>query len=176
MIPERYKNAEYSGVPKDIQAALKKISETKRGLYIYGSVGSGKTYIAYAVVNRAKERGKDIPVWNMTELLREMRQDFNRPYGEKREIEREIMEYDGIIILDDVGAEKTSEWVEETFYLIVNYRYNNMLPTIFTSNLPLSQLSEKIGDRSTSRIAEMCDVFELTGEDKRIINKEKTRV
>lgn len=176
MIPERYQNADYNNVPEAIRNTLKKINETKRGLYIYGAVGTGKTYIAYAIAKHAQEKGVFIPVWNMTELLREIRQDFDRPNGEKKQLDQEIMDWNKILIFDDIGSEKTTQWVEETFYLIINHRYNNMSPTIFTSNLPLSQLSEKIGDRTTSRIAEMCDVFELSGDDKRVINQKKIKI
>ena len=73
-----------------------------------------------------------------------------------------------LLILDDIGVERVSDFVLETLYRVINYRYVNMLPTIFTSNLNIQELADKIGDRSVSRIVEMCGVVELTGSDRRL--------
>ena len=62
-------------------------------------------------------------------------------------------------------------WVGETFYSIINTRYERMLPTFFSSNLSLPELAEKMGDRIASRIAEMCQIIKLSGKDLRICQK-----
>ena len=172
MNPLRYQNAKYEDVPQKIRELFEKIPQTKKGIYIYGELGTGKTHIAYAL----KSKTKFVRVFNTTELLRSIRNDFNRLAYEKDHLEIEAMDYPGILILDDVGSEKISDWVMETFYLIINKRYNHMLPTIITSNLPITDLSERIGDRITSRIVEMCDIVELVGSDRRLINKDKIQV
>lgn len=194
MTPERFKDAKYEETPKLIRELFEKLPETRRGIYLHGSVGTGKTYIVYALKNaweKPTERtrtnqmeGKEEKymhtrrsmLWNTTELLRSIRQDFDRPYGEKERAEEKIMEHQGLLFLDDVGAEKMSEWVSETFYLIINHRYNRMLPTIFTSNLPIAELAERIGDRTVSRIVEMSDVVELIGKDRRITNTKSLKI
>ena len=79
-----------------------------------------------------------------------------------------------LLVLDDLGAERLTDWVEETMNLIVNTRYNDRLPTIFTSNhegVPdrenLDSLLCRVGDRMYSRLLEMCDFMEFTGPDYR---------
>ncbi len=83
-----------------------------------------------------------------------------------------------LLVLDDLGAEKTSEWVEETLNLIVNTRYNERRATIFTSNYPdlppdsnqaVITLHDRIGFRMRSRLHEMCDFLDLEGADYRML-------
>jgi len=168
-IPKRYENVKWEDVPENIMDFLQNLNEARKGIYIHGGVGTGKTHIVYAMAKRANEKGFGLVIKNVPELLREFRLDFSRNNNEKEFVEERIMNYQGLLILDDIGSEKMSDWVEETFYLIINKRYNDMLPTIFTSNLKLSELAERIGDRLASRIAGSCEVIELKGEDKRII-------
>ena len=176
MIPARYEMAKYEDVPKEIRDLFEKIKESGKGIYIYGAVGTGKTHIAYAL--KAKYDGVEpqIPYamfCNTTKLLHDIRQDFDKSREQKDFWDDEVTKHEYLLILDDVGSEKISDWVSETFYLIVNERYNHMRPTIFTSNLPLKALSERIGDKTTSRIVEMCDVVELDGIDRRVKNLPK---
>jgi DNA replication protein DnaC len=72
-----------------------------------------------------------------------------------------------VLILDDLGAEKASEWVAETLYILIDDRYGNMKPTVFTSNYSPSELAERLGDRIVSRIMEMCRIIEIKTSDKR---------
>ena len=70
-------------------------------------------------------------------------------------------------MIDDIGAEKASEWTAERLYTIVDHRYANCLPLMVTSNLPPSKLTEQTGERTASRLAEMCQVVAMTGTDRR---------
>jgi DNA replication protein DnaC len=72
------------------------------------------------------------------------------------------------LILDDLGTEKVSDWVLQSMYQIINARYVQMRQTVITSNHSLEELRSRIGDRIPSRIAEMCEVFELRGKDRRV--------
>ena len=178
-IPERYKDAKYEDVPEQIRKLFESMRETRRGIYIHGAVGTGKTHIVYALAAkyRRPESGRYALVWNMTEMLREIRADFGREPGDRRNADGDVMSFEGPVIIDDVGSEKITDWVSETFYLMVNKRYNNVAPTIFTSNLNPQDLSERVGDRTVSRIVEMCDVVELVGADRRLQNiKPKTKI
>lgn len=176
MIPERYKNSQYESVPQEIRERFEKIRETRRGLYIHGSVGTGKTHIAYALKNKWDQGHKTATFWNTTELLREIRADYDRSLYDKRRPEQDIMENKKLLFLDDIGSEKMTDFVGETFYMIVNHRYQELLPIIFTSNLPISDLAERVGDRTASRIVEMCDVVELIGEDRRMEKPQKVQI
>lgn len=176
--PRKYEKVEYQQVPEDIRKLFEKTRESRRGIYIYGDVGTGKTHIAYAIAKQAQEWMPTVPVvfWNTTELLDEMRKDIDRDGYSKVRPDERIMESRGLLFLDDLGAEKVTDWVGEKLYMMINKRYNEELPMIITSNLPIASLSERIGDRTVSRIVEMCDVVELKGEDRRINNKNKITI
>ena len=164
-IPNRYDKAIYEDVPKDIREFLEN-DDNNPSVYIQGVVGTGKTHVAYALAKKHYEINKYTQFWNVTELLFEIKRDFNREENLKKT--DNLLSFSGLLFLDDIGAEKPTEFVAETLYMIINNRYNNTWPTIFTSNLSLAELAERIGDRSASRIAEMCQVFTLTGKDRRL--------
>src|SRR3990167_5107576 len=124
--PRRYENAKIDDVPVKIIEMLGKIND--KGIYIHGQIGSGKTHIAYAIKNGLKGVGQ-IVVWNIVDLIQEIKKDFDRPQYDKRFIEEEINNPDNklLLILDDIGVERVSGFVLETLYRIINYRYVNML-------------------------------------------------
>lgn len=177
-IPLRFKSAKYNDVPESIRNLFDKVQETRRGVYIHGAVGTGKTHIAYAIhkhfsspVSVGENNENEIMVpkgifVNASELFAEMKRDIDRK--DKQEPMTRLLETRKLIFIDDIGAEKLSEWVAAEFYLLLNHRYNEMLPTVFTSNLTLSGLAERLGDRTVSRIAGMCDVVKLEGADRRL--------
>jgi DNA replication protein DnaC len=72
---------------------------------------------------------------------------------------------DALVVLDDIGAEKPSDWVEEQLYALIDVRYRMMRSTIFTTNCTMKQLEVQIGSRSVSRIMEMCEGVKVGGED-----------
>jgi len=168
-VPARYEKAKYEDVQENIRGMFEKMRETRKGMYIYGGAGTGKTHTAYALYQNTFDKiGVYRRFWNVTELLRDIRQDMDRDRYEKRRTEDDLMEFRGVLFLDDFGAEKMTDWVLETFYLIINKRYENMLPTIFTSNFTIKELAERIGDRITSRLVETCDIVPMEGADRRL--------
>src|SRR5690606_7391206 len=72
-----------------------------------------------------------------------------------------------LLMVDDLGAAKTSEWVEEVNYRLINWRYDRVLPTVFTSNVLPKELKVALGERVASRLVEMADRVTLKGEDRR---------
>lgn len=131
-------------------------AETERGLYLVGGVGSGKTHLAVATVQRIIDRGYQGRFLLVPEWLREVRQAFGASPDEQRAL-AEAFSFPGLLIVDDLGSEKATEWVEEQLYLGINHRYTHLLPTIFTSNLGPADLEARLGQRIVSRIIEMCD-------------------
>lgn len=166
MTPERYANVKWGDVPENIKGAFIENASQGKGIYLFGEVGSGKTHIAYALKNRWEQNREQAIFWNVTELIHELKLDMDR--REKSFIGEQVLRSTKLLILDDIGAERVTDWVAETLYLIVNKRYNSVLPTIFTSNLPIGELGQKVGDRVASRIVEMCEIINLQGGDRRL--------
>lgn len=133
-------------------------------LLIAGPTGVGKTYQAYGAVREAMRR-RPTATWEATTFA-----DFCaalRPGGKDPEGTLARYKAAGLLLVDDLGTAKSSEWVEETTYRLINHRYEAMLPSIFTTNLPIAQLRDGVGDRISSRLAEICDRVPLLGNDRR---------
>lgn len=165
--PKHYENASLDSVHTDVAQRLIELGDSRKSFYLFGVVGVGKTYAAYAF---ARYIGiENVRVVNVPDLLRNIRADINRAGGDKVRLEDTIEDFNRYVVFDDIGAEKSSDWVSETLYCLINRRYEEDLPTVFTSNCSVGELSHRIGDRIASRIAEMCEVVEITGKDKRLL-------
>ena len=150
-----------------------------RGLFFLGDPGVGKTHLAVAILKQVvMTRGARGLYYDTRDLLKVIRGTYNNVVKTTElDVLRPVMEAD-LLVLDDLGAEKTSEWVEETLNLIVNTRYNERRATIFTSNYPdvppesnpeVISLHDRIGFRMRSRLHEMCDFLDLEGADYRML-------
>ena len=171
-IPARYASAKYEDVPENIRQKFGKILQSRRGLYLHGGVGTGKTHIAYALKKKLdKHTQLKADFWNTSELMQEIKEDFDRDAYSKTRVFDKMTEEKMPFFLDDIGSEKLTDWVLERFYLIINRKYNEMVPIIFTSNYSIEELADRIGDRIASRIVEMCDIIKIDGPDRRLNKK-----
>ena len=184
-IPRRYQHCtleNFTAYNESLQRAIKQARRMAdafpavgRGLFFEGQPGVGKTHLAVAILKRVIEgAGARGLFYDTRDLLRVIRSTYD-PSIRTTELEilQPVMRAD-LLVLDDLGAEKTSEWVEETMNLIVNTRYSEKRATIFTSNyedIPddadPNSLLFRIGHRMRSRLHEMCEFIILDGADYR---------
>ncbi|TES48055.1 ATP-binding protein [Shouchella lehensis] len=153
-----------SGTEKPFKAAQKYVNEFEEfggtSLGIWGSYGNGKSHIAAAVANELNSKGHTVVFQTTKDMLDKLKSTFGDKSNFKYdEVIRALVTCD-LLVLDDIGAEKVTEWVEETFFGIIDHRYRKKRPIFYTSNLKPSELHEKIGGRSVDRLSEMCITIE----------------
>ncbi|MHB8984277.1 MAG: ATP-binding protein [Carboxydocellales bacterium] len=134
------------------------------GLVFTGSIGCGKTFLASSIANALMEGGREVMFIVVPDLLDEIRAtyDQNRTGGDITE--HHLMDTARnveILILDDLGAHNYTEWTRNRLYSIINYRLNHHKPTVVTTNLSLQDLEEYLGERTTSRLVQMCQIRRL---------------
>jgi DNA replication protein DnaC len=143
-----------------------------KGILFVGQPGIGKTHLAVSILRKIIERtGAQARFFDTRHLLATIRNTYN-PVVKTTEasVIRPAMDAE-LLVLDDLGAERPTEWVEETMNLIINTRYNMKRATVITTNYPLRSpskahvetLGERIGARIYSRLFEMCDFVEMNG-------------
>jgi DNA replication protein DnaC len=184
-IPKRYQHCTIANFAAYNESLERAAAQARRvvdafpvvshGLFLEGQPGVGKTHLAVAILKQVVQAsGARGLFYDTRDLLRVIRSTYD-PSIRTTEVEilRPVMTAD-LIVLDDLGAEKTSEWVEETMNLIVNTRYNERRLTIFTSNYPdipddtdPNSLLFRIGSRMRSRLHEMCEFLSMDGADYR---------
>ena len=200
-IPERYRDCtldnfvtHLEGSSHSLQAALIEARGFLRshawtldgdGLLITGRVGVGKTHLAVgvlqALINERKVKGLFV---HYRDLLKQVQNSYNRSAEvTEKDVLRPIMEAE-VLVLDELGAARPTEWVADTVEHILNTRYNDCRTTIITTNLMnappaaagynasaaaarADTLGDRIGERMRSRLQEMCVVLEMQGEDYR---------
>ncbi|MDP8951429.1 MAG: ATP-binding protein [Actinomycetota bacterium] len=141
--------------------------EEGRGLYLCGGAGAGKTHLAVAVLNELIRR-KRVPSLFVTvpELLDNLREAYNKP-GRNLDEWMDAVQNADFLVLDDLGSERPTEWVKERLFVIVDHRYREALPTVFTSNIGPKDLAAQLGERTASRIIAMCEGIEIESDDYR---------
>lgn len=138
-------------------------------LFVYGRAGTGKTHLAVAILKRRIGDHKTALFTTGADLWDAIRASFQNVGPSADELIEAAKTVD-CLVLDDLGAERLTDWVREKAYQIINARYNWGLQTVLTSNRSLVQLgaADSLGDRTVSRLAGMCKVLEMTGKDRRL--------
>jgi DNA replication protein DnaC len=217
-IPARYKNCTLANfniemneislsvrnAHRDAQRFVQEYPKEKQGLLLIGSIGVGKTHLAVGIIQALilDKEDKSVPCLfcDYRELLKEIQNSYN-PAVQATELDilRPVLETE-VLILDELGAVKSSEWVWDTVSYILNSRYNEQKTTIITTNFPdapsakaqrenagaerksreeadarSSTREETLGDRVTdrmrSRLLDMCRVRTMKGPDFRTLSK-----
>src|SRR5258708_7429748 len=148
----------------------------EQGLLFMGPVGVGKTHLAVSILKGLTERGISCLFYEFGSLLKEIQDsyNFNTQTSELRVL-APVLNAD-VLVLDELGASKPTDWVRDTISHIINTRYNDRKLTVFTTNyLDERQndreetLEDRVGTRLRSRLFEMCKTISITGEDYRKI-------
>ncbi len=173
-IPKRYRGVSFDRQPicdldpsllrgvRHYVRELAKNLDKGRGLWIHGDVGTGKTSLAMLVARAAGEVGRSVAVYSVPQLLAELRGSFNPDSDASYDVLYEQLTSVDLLVLDDLGAEKQTEWVLEQLYRLVNERWQDGRAILATSNSPdphrdvtLATLREQIERLRSARISDL---------------------
>ena len=156
---------------------------TQRGVYLWGSVGTGKTCLSQiAVKHFILAGGGPALTMQAAQWLDNLRESFNRDQKDNEESHQILMrnaQRAPLLLVDDIGVEHLTDWAVERLFVLVNYRYERSLPTIYTSNYDIGHLVDRLsrgladpirGQRITDRIFETCDQYQLEGDSLRVMS------
>jgi DNA replication protein DnaC len=162
---------------------IKRYPLVEKGLFFLGNPGVGKTHLTVAILKKLMvEKGVPCLFCSYQELLRKIRDSYNPvSLSTESEVVRPVLETD-VVAIDDLGAERISDWVEDTVTYILNYRYAQKKITLLTSNLPDAPedakerspsgkhrvgetLTDRVGLRVRSRLYEMCELVRIHADD-----------
>lgn len=164
-VPRRYSTARPTPVAAAWAQAVVANAEETRSLLVVGPTGTGKTHYAYSVLRAIAETGTTTGWAALTAA--DLYASLRPRAGRDSEATFESITGTGVLFVDDLGAAKLTEWTEEVTYRLINHRYEQCKPAIFTSNVPPSQLRDVLGERIASRLTEMCERVTLKGDDRR---------
>jgi DNA replication protein DnaC len=149
---------------EDLEARLNE----GRGLWLFGDTGTGKTTLAMLISKAALEAGRSVAIYSLPKLLARIRRTYDSEPGRDSYLSFfERLTSVDLLHIDDLGAEKRSDWVLEQLYALVNERYETQRSVLITTNLKHPELEEQIGPRTVSRLSQICDEVEIHGEDRR---------
>ena len=165
IIPPKYRDIDFED-----KEMVKKL--LKQSIFITGQVGTGKTTLMATLMKRYLWQEMSIEWINFPAFIMKLQNMFKdnteRPY----EYAEDIATSRKILAIDDLGAEKLTEFVRQIMYYIVNEREQRQLPLIITSNFDLKKIDEMIDTRISSRIMGICKIIKLSGKDKRFNEKD----
>jgi DNA replication protein DnaC len=168
------------GSEKSFEIAKRYVSEFEtwgpQSLLIWGIPGNGKTHLAASIATALHVKGKIVVFQSVPELLERIKSTFNK---NSRDTEEQIMKAllsCDLLIFDDIGAEKLTDWVQDVMFRIIDGRYRKEMPILYTSNLRPNELADQVSDRTYDRITETTlQVENKASSYRREIAKERIR-
>jgi DNA replication protein DnaC len=179
-IPKRFRGVGFDrqpiadmdkGLLTPVRAFIRNIDhnlDEGRGFWFFGDVGTGKTSLAMLVSKSALESGRSVAIYSMPRLLADIKETYeDRSERSYMQLFERLCSVD-LLHIDDLGAEKRTEWVLEQLYAIVNERWQEQKSMVVTTNLlDPDELRAQIGARTVSRVTEMCVQIPIMGRDRR---------
>lgn len=182
-IPKKFQGVSFDRKPicdldpfvlRPVRAFVSRIEENVRagrGIWFMGDVGTGKTSLAMLVSRAAEQAGRSVAIYPVTRLLAEVKDTYDRETGPSyMSLFNKLTSVD-LLHLDDLGAEKRTDWVLEQFYSIINERWQDERSIVVTTNTTnMDELRKEIGTRTVSRLVEICGdrIIQLMGPDLRM--------
>jgi DNA replication protein DnaC len=180
VIPRRYRDVAFDRPPvtdieQHVVSATRRFADTiedrleaGRGLWFMGPVGTGKTTLAMLVSKAALKAGRSVAIYSLPRLMNEIRETAHHADRSHVDLLDRLTAVE-LLHIDDVGAERSTDWVLEELYSIVNARYEDQRSVMITTNiLDREALCEQITERTVSRLTEMCDELPVLGRDRRM--------
>lgn len=192
LLGEKYKDVTFANTEKPTPEFTKIYNRCKRycevarevlgkgiGIYLFGSKGAGKSHLTACMANELMNNYYSVLYTNFSEISKYIRSTFNKTTETEYDFLERLANID-FLFIDDFGTELVTKndqdlWLQEKVFEVINKRYNNNKPIIFTSNYSLRQLFEErgIADKTIDRINEMCEVMKLEGDSFRKKVKEE---
>jgi DNA replication protein DnaC len=180
-IPKRFRGVGFDRQPiadmdptltREIRTFVRAVDDNLdkgKGLWLFGDVGTGKTSLAMLVSKAALEAGRSVAIYSMPRLLSDIKETYeDRSERSYMQLFERLVGVD-LLHIDDLGAEKRTEWVLEQLYSIINERWQEQRSVVVTTNLiDVDELRDQIGPRTVSRLHEMCDLIPIMGRDRRM--------
>jgi DNA replication protein DnaC len=180
-IPKRFRGVGFDRQPiadmdptltREIRSFVRAIDgnlDKGKGLWLFGDVGTGKTSLAMLVSKAALEAGRSVAIYSMPRLLSDIKETYeDRSETSYMQLFERLVGVD-LLHIDDLGAEKRTDWVLEQLYSIINERWQEQRSVVVTTNLiDVDELRDQIGPRTVSRLHEMCDLIPIMGRDRRM--------
>ena len=160
------KRPELSDAAKQYAEQFPQHLKDSRGLLYYGPVGTGKTFLAACIANAVIDQGYRVRMTNFATVANDMQSTW-----EKDQYIKDLCRYD-LLILDDLGAERKSEYMQEIVFNVIDARSRAHLPVIVTTNLTRPELgnpADMAYKRIYSRVLERCLAVEVDGNDRRMV-------
>ena len=180
VIPRRFQGVGFARAPvidinpqivREVRRYVDKLQtnlDSGRGLWFMGDVGTGKTTLAMLVSKAALDAGRSVAIYSLPRLLAEIRTTFDDSSDRSYLSLLDKLSSVDLLHIDDVGAEKSSDWFLEQLYSLVNARYEDERSIVLTTNLDPAELAKQITTRTVSRLMEICgDPLPLFGVDHR---------